>query len=110
MKLSALSVLFKNRVPFRLSENLRVPEIAGCYILANIDDDILYIGQTIDVSKRMQQHLSDPRMIELTSMGLASWFYWGIWPTNEIRTVEERLLFNFKAIEGRLPPLNRTGP
>lgn len=31
-------------------------------------------------------------------------------PTKDLRDEEDRLLFRFKSVTGRLPALNRTGP
>lgn len=98
------------RVPFRLSETVRVPEMSGCYVLANVDEDVLYIGRSGNMNQRMDQHLNDPRMTEETPLGLAVWFYCGSVPLNQIEAFEESLLFQYKAVEGRLPPLNRIGP
>lgn len=110
MKIGALKPAISNRAPFRLSESLRVPQKSGCYILASINDDVIYIGQSVNLSQRMQQHLDNPRMTAQTALGVASWFYFGLWPEREIADVERQLLLNFKATEGSLPPLNRMGP
>lgn len=111
MKIANLRPLItNNRVQFRLSEEYRVPEISGCYVLASIEDDVIYIGESVNLNRRMQEHLADPRMNQRTSFGLANWFYYQQYPKEEISNTETLLLFNHKAIEGRLPPLNRIGP
>lgn len=100
----------RNRVPFRLSDSVRVPEIAGCYVLTNILGDVLYIGQSVNIQRRMEQHLVDARMTNSTRLGASSWFYWTSADDSELRSLEDQLLFRFKAGEGALPPLNRVGP
>lgn len=110
MKIHTLDPQLTGRIQFRFSESLRVPENSGCYALSNIHDDILYIGMSVNLRQRMEQHLGDPRMTGRTSLGLATWFYYGFWLPEEIAVVEEQFLFMFKANEGRLPPLNRKGP
>ena len=110
MKIGDLSPALSNRAPFRLSETLRVPHKSGCYTLASINDDVIYIGKSVNLCQRMQQHLDNPRMTAQTALGVASWFYFGLWPEREIDAIETQLLLNFKATEGRLPPLNRMGP
>lgn len=110
MIVARLDFSSKDRVQFRLSENIRVPEVSGCYILSNIYDDILYIGQSVNLRQRMQQHLDDPRMTARTSLGLATWFCYQRHDSDTLDSVEQQLLFSFKAVEGRLPPLNRVGP
>ena len=110
MKIGALKPALSDRAPFRLSESLRVPQKSGCYILASIYDDVIYIGRSVNLYQRMQQHLDNPRMTAQTTLGVASWFYFGLWDESELENVETQLLFNFKAAEGRWPPLNRMGP
>ena len=110
MKVGSLKPSLPNRAPFRLSEIIRVPDKYGCYALASINDDVIYIGLSVNLHQRMQQHLDNPRMTARTSLGLASWFYYGLWNSTELDRIETELLFNFKAVEGRLPPLNRAGP
>lgn len=110
MKAADLSPTLSERIQFRLSESIRVPKTSGCYALANINDDVLYIGQSVDLCRRMQDHLDTPRMTQRTSLGLAVWFYYGLWPSDEIDAIEAQLLFHFKAREAQLPPLNRVGP
>ena len=70
MNVSELTPSFTGRTPFRLSDNLRVPQSPGCYAIANIYDDVLYIGQSSDLSRRMSEHLNNPRMTKPTILGL----------------------------------------
>ncbi|MCY3992852.1 MAG: GIY-YIG nuclease family protein [Caldilineaceae bacterium] len=110
MRIEDLSPNLSNRVQFRLSEALRVPDSSGCYALTNIYDEVIYIGQSLNLNQRMQQHLDTSRMTKTTSVGLAVWFYFGLLPPEKIKGIELQLIFNYKAVEGNLPPLNRRGP
>lgn len=110
MIISSLNPKLPARVQFRFSEALRVPERSGCYVLASIHGDVIYIGQSANLNQRMQQHLDTPRMTQTTSAGLAVWFYYSLLPPEKLNLIESQLLFNFKAVEGKLPPLNRIGP
>ena len=110
MKVADLDASLSNRIPFRLSDSVRVPEIAGCYVLTNILGDVLYIGQSVNLHRRMEQHLVDARMTGTTRLGASSWFYWVSADDSELRPLENQLLLRFKAAEGALPPLNRVGP
>lgn len=110
MKILELHPLLTNRVQFRFSESIRTPDTSGCYALVSINDDVLYVGQSTNLRERMEQHLGNSRMTQQTSLGLASWFYYGLWQATKIQIIETELLRNFKAIEGHLPPLNRRGP
>ena len=80
-----------------------MPESSGCYALTNINDEVIYIGQSLNLNRRMQQHLDTSRMTKTTSAGLAVWFYYGLLPPEKIEGIELRLIFNFKAVEGKLP-------
>lgn len=110
MKVSVLNPRLPHRVQFRQSETLRVPENSGCYALTSINDEVIYIGQSKNLYQRMQQHLDSDRMTQSTYAGLAVWFYYQMLPPEKLELIESRLLFVFKAVEGRLPPLNRMGP
>lgn len=110
MKVTELRPSLLDRVQFRFSESIRVPETSGCYALSSIFNDVIYIGKSVNLCRRMQQHLEDSRMTKLTSHGLATWFNYGILSPAEINRIEIQLLFAFKALEGQLPPLNRVGP
>ena len=110
MKILELCSSMQYRMQFRLSEVVRVPEASGCYVMTNIADDVIYVGESKNLNRRIQQHLCDRRMTGLTSLGLVNWFCFGLWPSTDIAVVEEKLLFNYRARHGRWPPLNRTGP
>ena len=85
MKVRELCSSIRHRVQFRPSEAIRVPEASGCYVMANITNDVIYVGETEDLNRRIQEHLDDPRMTAPTSLGLVSWFYFGFWPSSDIR-------------------------
>ena len=94
MRIVDLYPKLTNRVQFRLSEALRVPESSGCYVLTNINEEVIYIGQSLNLNRRMQQHLDTSRMTKTTSAGLAVWFYYGLLPPEKIEGIELRLIFN----------------
>ena len=110
MKVQHLDDEMTERVSFDFRFGAHVPTLAGCYVLTNIYDDILYIGQTIDLCRRMEEHLKDPRMNQRTRYGLVSWFYYTSLPSSKLRDVELQLLAGYKFAHGEWPPLNRTGP
>ena len=110
MNVANLHPELHNRVPFRLSETLLVPDDSGCYALVSIYQDVIYIGRSSNLNQRMKQHLDTPRVTQVTSVGLVNWFYFDFWAPHEICFIEGQLLFNFKATEGSWPPLNRSGP
>ena len=64
------------RETFKHSSLRFVPEAAGCYVLTTFENVVLYIGQALNVRRRMNDHLDDPRKTELTLDGRAFFFYW----------------------------------
>ena len=110
MKLSALEPAFITRLPFSRRESAHAPEISGCYALASITEDALYIGQTNSFYRRIHEHLDDPRMRSQTPYGVAVWFYYMAIPVENLDLIEDSLLSKHLFIEGSLPPLNRARP
>ena len=110
MKVQECSPTMQNRVVFIRHSIPFAPAVAGCYCFANIYDDVLYIGQTDCLQRRLEQHLDDPRMTSRTSLGLVSWFYYVEIPERELRTTEQKLVGDYQFKEGELPPLNRIRP
>ena len=100
----------QSRVVFSRRSDAFTPPVAGCYCFANIHDDVLYIGQTDNLQRRLGQHLGDPRMTSRTDLGLVSWFYYIELPERDLRVTEQRLVSDYKFREGSLPPLNRMMP
>ena len=110
MKVQALDVRLSKRARYARWAHNDVQVESGCYAIANVLDDILYIGQSENLQRRFSQHLDDSRMNGDRSIGLAHWFYWFSTPTDQLLATEARLLSQFKFHTGKLPPLNRVGP
>ena len=110
MKVTELDSGLKRVARFDHRGTVEVPTHPGCYVLANVVDDVLYIGLTNNLCRRFMQHLSDPRMTGLTSLGLAHWFYFMDVPRDQLEWAEGSLLSRYKFQEVKLPILNRTGP
>ena len=100
----------QSRVAFSRRSIAFMPPNAGCYCFANIYDDVLYIGRTDNLRRRLEQHLDDSRMTSRTSLGLVSWFYYIELPERDLCVTEQRLVSDYKFREGSLPPLNRMMP
>lgn len=110
MKIMEVSPLFKGRLPFRWDANDGVPAVAGCYILATAFDDVLYIGQTNNLRRRMAEHLRSDRMVLPSDAGRAWWFYYALMPASKVVECEQGLLVNHRLADGCWPVLNRCGP
>ena len=99
-----------HKIAFTKRANIGLSTKSGCYCISSIYDDVLYIGQTKDLCSRMDQHLKDPRMRQLTNLGIAAWFHYQEVPEDRLHVKEDELLGRHIFKEGDLPPLNRQGP
>jgi excinuclease UvrABC nuclease subunit len=92
---------------FQRDQYLLVPESSGCYILANTDNNILYIGQAVKISQRFQQHLDNPEKTRPAKEGIA-WRFWFLeYDSKKLSFLENSWLQEFQRKEGRLPILNK---
>ena len=95
------------KVLFKLSSFRKVPQTAGCYILTTFEGIILYIGLSIDLNKRFQQHLDNPEKIHLTERGKAFWFHFSDYDRNNLNKLERTWLNQYQTVHGRRPILNK---
>ena len=95
-----------NREPFRLTSVRFVPDSSGCYLLTNFKGEILYIGKTECLSRRLQNHLSSKDKLIETSKGSAIFFHW-TGPVEFPELLENSWLSQYEAREGNLPPMNK---
>src|SRR5436305_1261255 len=65
-----------NCEPFKRNRERFVPERPGCYVLTNFLRAVLYIGLTLNLRRRMNEHLDDPRKIVETNFGRVILFHW----------------------------------
>ena len=70
MKVYELCPEMVDKISFDLRLYAHAPVLPGCYILTNIYEDVLYVGQTLCLQRRMKEHLADRRMTQRTRMGL----------------------------------------
>lgn len=110
MKVLELDSEMRTKTGFELRFSMLVPTAPGCYMLANIYEDVLYIGQTNNLQRRLEEHLADSRMRQTTQLGVATWFFYRKISELLTYTTEQSLLTEYKYHEGTLPLLNRAGP
>lgn len=110
MRVDELGLAWDYTTHFQLSSVPAVPPGAGVYVLCNIYSEVLYIGQSIDVARRLGEHLEDRRMTGQVKEGRIAEVFVRLVPEHDLLDEEERLLFRFKSVVGRWPSLNRTGP
>lgn len=105
MKISELSPRPIDKESFRKSFMRFVPEDAGCYALTTFDDDILYVGLTKNLNRRMGEHLDTPEKVNTTNHGRAIWFFWLI--CDDLNKVERTWMNIYALHHGTLPVLNK---
>ena len=72
--------------------------------MTTFEQDILYIGLTVNLRRRINEHLDSSAKTELTAHGRAVLVYWA--ETTEVNKVERTWLNIHLLNEGRLPILN----
>jgi len=82
-------------------------KVAGCYVLATFNNDIIYIGLSESLFGRFQQHLGNSEKTNPTKDGKAVWFYYTIYDTTNLAKLERTWINQFVAIHGQLPILNK---
>lgn len=107
MNVAELAPPPSNRALFKLLEFRKVPHNAGCYLLTTFNGAILYIGLSVNLNKRFQQHLDNPEKIGLTENGKAFWFYFSEHDKNNLPKLERTWLNQYQTIHGRRPILNK---
>lgn len=90
--------------PFRRNRERFIPAKPGCYALTTFEREVLYIGLTMNLRRRANEHLDNAAKTELTAHGRAVLFHWT--ETTEINKVERTWLNIHLLNEGRLPILN----
>ncbi len=101
----------QNRVSFQRDSYHRVSQQSGCYVLTNSDEDILYIGQSVNIYQRFMQHLDDPKKTCATSKGRAFWFYWLEWDKVHLNALERGWIHSYEMLNnGELPIMNSQNP
>lgn len=107
MKVEQLIPCPKDKVLFSLSSFKSVPKENGCYVLATFENEILYIGLSVNLHERFKQHLDNPEKTRPTSAGRAVWFYFMPYNPKNLEQLERTWLNQFANIHGRRPILNK---
>lgn len=107
MNVADLNPTVTGRILFKLSSFKLVPKAAGCYALTTFEGAILYIGLSVDLSRRFQDHLSNPEKIGLTPKGKAFWFHFAPYDKANLNKLERTWLNQYQTAHGRRPILNK---
>lgn len=106
MIITSLKPAIHAKIPFRLNAYKTVPDTYGCYVLTAFNGHILYIGQSINLRRRFEEHLGDPEKTNLTQQGIAVWFHYNLSRKSAINALERGWLNAHITSEGRLPIMN----
>jgi hypothetical protein len=91
--------------PFKRNRERFIPVRPGCYVLTNFLKVIFYIGLTVNLRRRMNEHLDDPKKIAETNLGRVVLFHWLESP--DINKIERTWMNIHIQNEGALPVLNK---
>ena len=105
MNVTALTPLPNKREPFRRNRERFIPKTPGCYVLTTFEGDVLYVGLSVDLRRRFNDHLDSPKKTNLTEKGRAILFYW--FESDETNKVERTWLNIHIQHEGTMPILNK---
>lgn len=96
------------RTQFSWSENKQVPEGPGCYVIATMDDTVLYVGQaTRSVRARMAAHLESAEKRKGINGIVPFWFYYLAADPQSVGAIEGGWINQSILEDGMIPPLNR---
>lgn len=104
MKLELLTPQPSGSESFRRSRERFIPEKPGCYALTTFELEVLYLGLTVNLRRRVKEHLDSVEKTRLTPKGRAVLVHW--LDTAEINKVERTWMNIHQIAEGRLPTLN----
>lgn len=100
----------EKRCAFQLDQWKNVPTDSGCYCLSTFEGTVLYIGQSVSLVRRFEEHLEDPSKTNQTPEGKAFWFNWYKYPTIDLNSLE-RAWININVVtDGKRPILNKIEP
>jgi hypothetical protein len=105
MKVGQLDPSPTNHQTFKRSRERSVPEVPGAYVLTTFSRDVLYIGLTSNLRRRMIEHLDNPEKTGGTRIGRALLFFWI--ECADTRLIERTWLNTYIQHEGVRPILNK---
>jgi hypothetical protein len=82
-----------------------IPDSSGCYVLATFTKTVLYIGLTVNLRRRMNEHLDNPEKTCELKLGRAVFVFW--LECEDINKVERTWLNIHIQHEGKYPELNK---
>ena len=96
-----------HRETFKRNRERFIPAGPGCYVLTTFSSEVLYIGLSVNLRRRMNDHLDNPGKTTATIQGRAVLFYWLKVEELELNKVERTWLNTHIQHEGKIPILNK---
>ena len=90
---------------FKRNRMRYIPDKAGCYVLTTFTREVLYLGLTNNLRRRMNEHLDDPSKTGQSIKGRAIFFYWFL--NEELNKIERTWQNIHIQHEGVLPEFNK---
>ena len=111
MKFHGLNPPVKDKVRFQFRKLGLVPSAPGCYCLANYAEEILYIGKTQDLQRRIKEHVLGDEKTAQTDRGIAFWVcFRRVGNIHELGRLERGWMNEYQINEGKKPPFNKNLP
>jgi hypothetical protein len=107
MKVADLRPAVDKKVRFSLSDQKLVSSMAGCYVLASISGDVLYVGLASNLQRRFGQHREDETKRQAVAGMIAASFHWHLCAEAGMARVERGWMGQYETMHGTLPPMNK---
>ncbi len=104
MNVRSLSPLPTAQEAFQRSRLRFLPEGSGCYVLSTFDGTVLYVGLSVSLRRRMNEHLDDAKKTSVTAAGRAVLIHW--LEHQDVARVERTWMNIHIENEGKMPVLN----
>ena len=107
MNVSDLGPKVVLRETFSMAYLKRVTSQGGTYVLTNFSGEILYIGVTNNIKRRMKEHLNSEKYSVVTPQGASYWFYYRVSKEEKCFAIERGWLNQVILSEGYFPYFNK---
>lgn len=107
MNIAQLSPAPARHETFKRNRHRFVPAGPGCYVLTTFSCEVLYIGLSVNLRRRLNDHLDNPEKTAETCIGRAVLFHWLEVEGRELNKIERTWLNTHIQHEGKIPILNK---
>ena len=107
MKVEQLVPACNGKARFEYIQIGALPERPGCYVLTSFEGDILYIGQSKNVARRVGEHFNNWSARRNSPFWV---FYLLVHDSHELDALERGWVNEYQLREGALPQFNSISP